>query len=240
MAQSSGSSDSGNDSLVDGTAEKEDVEEWAQNILEESFVEYVPPPPRRSQRSSSIASDDASNDSVGSPRSPRGFWHVNPGSPPDVLSDDGSVNWSPVMSSHTAIELGDEVPPLELEVAPVAGRRSVQFAEEVEHLLPDSTTLSPGGFMLPPAVIRTGSNETNKTGFNRQESNDSSGMRRCKSYSAFGRSGSMEDDQSKLHASAHPTNKAGSLEDQEHMRTYFLKFIDLVIARELRRVVTED
>ena len=116
MAQSSGSSDSGNDSFVDGTADADDVEEWAQNILEDSFVHvHAAPPSRRNQRSSSIASDDASNDSG---ESPRGFWRVRPGSPPDVMSDDGSINWSPMVSSHTTIELGEEVPPLVADPGP--------------------------------------------------------------------------------------------------------------------------
>lgn len=221
MAQSSGSSDSGNDSFVDGTAEQDDVEEWAQNILEESYVEYVAPEPRRNHRSSSITSDDGSNDSAGSPK---GFWRVRPGSSPDCLSDEGSVNWSPVMSSHTAIELGEEDPPLDLSCAPVSRRRSVQFADEVQNVQHHTTPPSGSSFMLPPAVIEAPSHGTTKIEFSRQESNDSNGMRRSKSYSAFGRSGSIDEDQSKIPKSANAANKTAPFDDRENIRTYFLKF----------------
>jgi hypothetical protein len=237
MAQSSGSSDSGNDSFVDGTADQDDVTEWAHYMLEDSFVHVVPT--RRNQRSSSIASDDASNDSCGSPR---GFWHVRPGTPPDVMSDDGSVSWSPVISHHTTIELGQEVPPLGIEFQPLERRRSVQFSEAVEPVLRDHHNSS-GEFLLPPAVIEAPFNQATKVSFNRQESSDSSGMRRCKSYTAFSRTGSMDEEQPKLVQSAGPSNvpnKRRSVEDQENMRLYFHKFTSLAIDRELRRVVTEN
>ena len=242
MAQSSGSSDSGNDSFVDGTVDQEDVEEWAHSILEDSFVHvHSTPPSRRNQRSSSIASDDASNDSCGSPK---GFWRVRPGTPPDVMSDDGSVNWSPVVSSHTTIELGEEDPPLALEFQPIERRRSVQFSEAVEHVPRRDILDSSREFLLPPAMIEAPSNEPAQVSFNRQDSTDSSGMRRSKSYTAFSRTGSMDEEHPKLVQSAGPvgsaTNKLNSVEDHEHMRLYFHKFTSLVIARELRRMVTEN
>ena len=233
MAQSSGSSDSGNDSCVDGVGDREEVDTWAHNILEDSFVQFTTPP-RRSQRSGSIESDDASNDSADSPR---GFWRVRPGTPPDVMSDDGSISWSPFVSSHTGVELGEELPPLDLEPQGTR-RRSVQFSENLEHHSPQSE------FLLPPAVIEAPASVTSHVSFQRQESNDSSGMRRSKSYTAFSRTGSIDEEHPKLVQSAGPTVHASpklkSLEDRENMRTYFLKFIDLVIARELRRVVIEN
>ena len=240
MAQSSGSSDSSNDSFASGTGEQEDVEEWAQNILEDSFVQ-IHASPRRSRRSSSIASDDASNDSSGSPK---GFWQVPPGTQPDVLSDDGSVNWSPIVSSHPAVQLGEEDPPLNVEETQSASRRrSVQFSENVEQINRDN--LSPeGSFLLPPAVIEARPSHASTVTFNRQESNDSNGMRRSKSYTAFSRSGSLDEDQHKLVQSAglvgQASSRLSSIEDRENMRTYFLKFIDLVISREMRRMVTEN
>lgn len=240
MAQSSGSSDSGNDSFVDGTADPDDVEEWAQSILEESFIQ-VDAAPGRSQRSSSIASDDASNDSCGSPK---GFWRVRPGTPPDVMSDDGSINWSPVVSSNTTtIELGQEVPPLGLEFKPLERRRSVQFSESIEHF-PHEHLNSPEEFLLPPAVIEAPSNRAAKVTFSRQDSTDSSGMRRSKSYSAISRTGSIDEEQHMLVQSAgrggNVSNKLNSVEGHENMRLYFHKFTSLVIARELRRMITTE
>lgn len=261
MAQSSGSSDSGTESFLDG-ADREEVDEWAINVLEDSFVQvHTISPPRRGQRSSSIASDDASNDSSGSPK---GFWRVRPGTPPDVLSDDGSVNWSPIQSTHTTVELGvelgEELPTLGLDEddvskepipttvglvehdlpskEPLQRRRSVQFADEV---VQDNHTTG-GSFLLPPAVIEARSNQPTTISFSRQESGGSMGMSRSKSYSAFSRAGSMDENDQPVvpfSASAGRSTAKLALEDQEHMRTYFLKFIDLVIARELRRMVTE-
>jgi hypothetical protein len=76
MAQSSGSSDSSADDI--DCPEKEDVEEWAQNILEDSFVNVSMhiSPPRRSNRSSSVGSDDGSSDSLSG--SPQGILACSP------------------------------------------------------------------------------------------------------------------------------------------------------------------
>ena len=145
------------------------------------------------------------------------------------------------MSSHTTIELGEEEPPLGSHA--IERRRSVQFSDAVEHF-PHGYSHGSGEFLLPPAVIEAPSNRATKVTFNRQDSTDSNGLRRSKSYTAFSRTGSMDEEQPKLVQSAAPIGagptKLNSLEDHEHMRLYFHKFTSLVIARELRRMVTEN
>jgi hypothetical protein len=241
MAQSSGSSDSGNDSFVSGTGDQEDVEEWAQSLLEDSFVHMHVTPPRRSRRSSSVTSDDASNDSSGSPK---GFWQVRPGSPPNGFLDEDSVNWSPEVTSHPTFQLGEEDPPLHAK-DPLSRRRSVQFSEKVDQINHESGPTEEV-FLLPPAVIEAPSTGlATTTAFKREDSSESNGMRRSKSYTPFTRSSSMEGDQHKLAQSAGLVGQGSSanmnsVEDREYTRTYFLKFIDLVISREMRRLVTEN
>jgi hypothetical protein len=91
---------SASDSSLDAgdvLVETEECEEWAASIIADVSVDQVPPLSRRDVRSDSIASDEASNDSLLS-SSPKGFWHVRPGTSPinrnDDDDDDESITWS--------------------------------------------------------------------------------------------------------------------------------------------------
>jgi hypothetical protein len=67
-------------------------------------------------------------------------------------------------------------------------------------------------------------------------------MTRSKSYSALSRKTSLETtgDAKLIHSAGPASPKLSLLEDHEHMRTYFVKFIDLVICRELRRLTQQE
>mmetsp|Transcript_19512 Transcript_19512/g.45604 ORF Transcript_19512/g.45604 Transcript_19512/m.45604 type:complete len:824 (+) Transcript_19512:609-3080(+) len=235
--------------------EKEEVDQWASSIIEDSFQAEFPCglPTSRELRSSSVSSDEGSLST-----SPKGFWHVRPGfasaAAAAALSDDddsGSINSfgtspevdpSPIMSSR---------------------RQSVTFADSP----PRSFLPSAGPFVRPPAAIvneapkSESPSQTKATKtlvgdmphsmiVTRQESVEtavsSGGMSRSRSFAAlsrrsFGRSfsstGSGRDsgDTPDRSAPLTATKRVGSFDDHEYYRTYFHKFIDLVIVREMAR-----
>lgn len=97
MIQSS-ASDSSSD-----TGEVEDCEEWAASLIMDVSLDKSISLLHTKQRSPSIESDNSSDS--GCSDSPKGFWHVAPGSSPDDdseasgASDDDTINW-------------EEIPPL--------------------------------------------------------------------------------------------------------------------------------
>jgi hypothetical protein len=273
MLQSSGS-DSSSDA-GEAMPDKEEVEEWAHNLIEDSFVAVHDMPiashhrsgggrASAGQRSSSISSDDASSDGSNLSSSPKGFWHVPPGKMPHDLSDDddGSFSWSPhmsprplsspVMDESSLLDLGM---PMVQQPVPMPSaatdesinpkrRQSVKFAEH--HLSPSAC-----GPFIPPATVQVSLGPHNMISLlgkvlepplARQDS--TSGMIRSKSYSALSRSSEDTDNDPSVGAvvpdALRPAmlSRRSSTEDDANMRTYFLKFIDLVIVREMTRLST--
>ena len=247
MAVSSASdSSTGDNGDGDATADTEECEEWAANVIADVSHEQIIPsiPIRRTYRSGSITSDDASSDS-GLSSSPKGFWTIRPGASPSspvAFSDDGS--WSPELSPHASSnDLQRALLPLPLNgtpkgESPTAGRRaSVKFVD----------SLSSKGPFIPPATVNVSEFKTNgptngsldgqevHLGLQRKDSN----MTRSKSYSALSRSLSAVSG-----SSGGSTDMLGPTrtpkpftKDYEHFRTYLIKFIDMVIVREMTAAV---
>lgn len=224
MAQSSGSSDSSSDVEKD-----EEVEQWAHSIIEDSFQAVVPIG-IRNPRSGSLSSDDGSLSS-----SPKGFWHVRPGSSEAALSDDEeslfSFGTSP-SEEHAFIPL-----PMALSGP---RRQSVTFSDQPISYLPST---SPS--FHPPASVNvfTKDDEPRQDEEPRKDEEPrllslpkratSEGMTRSRSFAALSRSFSSAGSSSSRNESSVTTR----LQDYEYYRIYFLKFIDLVIAREMARRV---
>jgi len=230
MAQSSASDSSSEaadaDGNQDGNVEKDECEEWAASVILDVSVDQIKIPSHRGHRSGSFISDDGSSDSLSS--SPKGFWHIRPGSSTLHCSDNDSVTWSPQASPHTSLHMRcseDLPPPVDIGVAaaPASLRPpSITFA-------PCAIGGAPGPFLSPPATVNVSALK-NKPGIAapipRRMDN---GMSRSKSYAAL--SAASTGANGVAHASA-PKQKKVDSEDYETYRKYFHKFIDLVIVRE--------
>lgn len=232
MANSSASDSSSGSDSIDGLAEPEECEEWAALIIADVSVDQIPTTTRRSNRSGSIASDDGSNDSMLS-SSPKGFWHVRPGASPlnhhddDDDDDDGSIQWSPRQSPRDTLGAAPFMSPpgkyFTLGANANAGtgqakRPSVSFAPI---RVPEKAEKP----FLPPSTVNV--SEFKSTG---------SQMIRSKSHSHLSRSMSVTSTSSSndMTLSKHPTPFS---EEYENYRKYYLKFIDLVVVREISAAV---
>lgn len=222
MVPSTASSDSSTES-VDAVNEKDECEEWAANVLADvRYSDIQINMTGRTHRSSSITSDDASSES-GLSSSPNGFWHVRPGMTSITAPrQEGSVVWSPQPSPRTS-DGGESRPtsPLELDSGSPKGKCIVKFAEP----------LSSDDPFVPPVTVSVSKFRSSvlhiPTAFHRSDS----GMTRSKSYSVLSRSfpsGAPSADCCKPFSCPKPSSG-----EYEHYRTYFLKFIDLVIVREI-------
>jgi hypothetical protein len=217
MAQSS-ESDSSSGLPADEEI-KEDCEEWAANVIA-SVRDSVNPRDigfRRSCRSGSDASDDFSVES-GSSQSPKGFWLTRPSDSPAAFSD-ASVQWenSPKITPRSIVSVADARPmsPLELDKMPNpnAIKPSVKFAVDLKTGL---------NGLIPPKTVNVVEYKAGR---------DGPTFPRSKSYSALSRATSAfsSEETSDLDIVA----SMSSSKANAHHRTYFLKFIDLVVVREM-------
>jgi hypothetical protein len=225
----SSASDSSTDTIdANAEAEREECEEWAATVIADVGVDQMMAA-RRSRRSGSIASDDGSNDSG----CQKGFWYIRPGSLPVGPSDDGSLSWSPHLSPRSSI--ADSSPildePLSLDDSARARTTTVRFVDALQN-----------GSFLPPTTVSVSKFKSNGMdlpfiGFSRQES----GMTRSKSYSALShsRSGLSCTSTNEMVASLMHRTKPFT-DEYENFHTYFLKFIDLVVAREMTAAVHQS
>lgn len=215
MAQSSASDSSMDEVLEDGAIEKEECNEWAASVILDVSVDADQViPTHRTVRSSSIASDDASSDSNLS-SSPKGFWHIKPGTSL-VGIDDGSICWSTGGSSPRVSGSGgsecSEPPPVNLDESQEFKSPTITFAN-----------LPPGPYLHPKTV--------NVSKFKASENKEhpllqrtESGMSRSKSYTALSQQADT--------ANKDVVHSKGCGDNYDTYRKYFHKFIDLVIVRE--------
>jgi hypothetical protein len=228
MAQSSASDESSD--VGDTETDQEEREEWAAAVIadvsmDQSMSMMHMQQQRRRSRSHSVAEDDSSVLSS----SPRGFWCVRPGSSSldDNSFDNDSFSWSPHASPHMLPRALHDFPKEDL-------RRMPDFTTSLgpETIAPPTVTFAESfssGFLLPPpATINV------TTSFKKpmvlptlQRKPSGGGIPRSKSYSAFsGISSSL------LTNSSSDFAKRVVVQKDDGWRTYFSKFVDLVIIRE--------
>ncbi|KAL7576757.1 hypothetical protein ACA910_005672 [Epithemia clementina (nom. ined.)] len=241
LAALSSGSDSSGDNNNDETKEdaKEEIEEWAHSIIEDSF--QIVPPPSISRHPRSESSDEGSS-CFGT--SPRGFWHVRPGSLDDDSfassfgDDSSSFGTSPPQSIHHFRSI-----PVPQTLDTNRRPTSVTFATD-EKEPEDEACLSPPTTVSVDSSKQEGlqASPTMTSRLQRMESNTS--IPRSKSYTSLSRRfsssnlSSVPSTTSKMQQKSTTSAAANYLdkaEEHEFYRTYFLKFIDLVIAREMAR-----
>mmetsp|Transcript_22723 Transcript_22723/g.52564 ORF Transcript_22723/g.52564 Transcript_22723/m.52564 type:complete len:362 (-) Transcript_22723:2520-3605(-) len=155
---------------------------------------------------SSEDSESSSDDTILSSSS-RGFWQTRPG---EHESDDDSVSWSPYSSPRASVDLSKTTalnPPYERSTP---FKSSVSFADSMRET-----------FLLPPPATIDVSDVAKSTEVLSRPClirRTSSGMSRSQSYSSFRSPNSKG------------TNKSVS---DGHWRSYFSKFVDLAIKREV-------
>jgi hypothetical protein len=221
LVQSSASDSSTGEVEADGNCEKDECEEWAASVIMDVSVDQLVPT-HRGARSGSIISDDASSDS-GLSSSPKGFWHVRPGA--SFHGDDGSINWSVHGSPRNSVAfLGSECS----EPAAANLDDSQDFKSPTVSF--SAFVIAPGPYLPPKtvSVSKFGSFDDNDFPMlHRTDSAASSGMSRSKSYSALPATGTSR------RSSINRAAKEMTEDNVENYRKYFLKFIDLVIVREM-------
>jgi hypothetical protein len=242
MIQSS-ASDSSSDA---GEVEREECDEWAAALIADvSLDKSISLLNTKSRRSPSIESESSSESGLSS--SPHGFWHIRPGSA-DYFDDDdfdddddGSVNWSPSTSPENIINLSASTFANEKRDSWTndASDRRVSIAMNVlepplkldgcRSNTPVKVSWGADALLIPPQSSHAGFKQEPSASFKRL---DSGGMTRSKSFSALTDS-SAKDKQ--------PWSRQLSfIQDPEQYRDYFLKFVDLVIVREIASSVARQ
>mmetsp|Transcript_31166 Transcript_31166/g.45622 ORF Transcript_31166/g.45622 Transcript_31166/m.45622 type:complete len:756 (+) Transcript_31166:646-2913(+) len=221
MAQSSGS-DSGSDAGV-STVEPEECEEWAAAVIADVTFEQCTPTSSRRIRSPSVESSTNDDDSVNLSSSPTGFWHIRPGSSvQDETSDEDSGTWSPHLTPSLPFgglrtsSVSFQVPPPELLLPPP----SVDFPP-LPLTFPDEKVSKPAPVLnnVSPPLMQT-------------PIQSGKGLSRSKSFSAI--SIGAETRTSDFCLSLRRPDRSGSLSSGDNdYRTYVLKFVDLLIVREI-------
>lgn len=236
MAQSSASDESSD--VGDAVTEQEEREEWAATVIadvsmDRSFSMMHLQQQRRRSRSHSVAEDESILSS-----SPKGFWCVPPGSSALDDSSFGSdcLSWSPRNSPRTVprhvLEVSTEdhsrisaLPRLLVTSGPeISKSPSVTFAE----------SFAVGNLLPPPGTVNvtTGSSCQNMGITSKVRRSSSGGISRSKSYSAF----TEGDRRSSLLSDVTSDHRMRCLQENDGWKSYFVKFVDLVIIRETASV----
>jgi hypothetical protein len=250
LAQSSASDSSSE--AGDGHCDKDLCYEWAAAVIQDVGVDpgkpvVIPATHRRTMRSGSIMSEE---DGLSS--SPKGFWHIRPGTNPlEDDDDDVSVTWSPCASPRTSsIAFSDRSdapsPMLPLDDA----QDMIKMAKPITVTF---ANIAPGPYLPPQNAIRVSPFKTDaSTGDYPFVQRSESGISRSKSYSALSVAGSAS---KKSSFSLHDRQSSGGSDEEQQRRRhnvsaamkdygenyevyrkYFHNFIDLVIVRETSAV----
>jgi hypothetical protein len=210
-------------------AEKEDFDEWAASVIANVSLDKSMSI-TKGKRSKSIDSEDSMDSSCLS-SSPKGFWHVRPGSPSCEFSDEESVSWSPSSPELCSVDIVDA--PLNCSIglddgndydfmlSPIFGDMEVETMEDHR----PTVTFAIGE---QKNCVAQSQDKKNPKLLGRADS----GLTRSLSYSALSNS-------SKLSPDALPISKKFPQplsKEYEQFRDYFLKFVDLVIVRETTAV----
>jgi hypothetical protein len=247
MIQSS-ASDSSSDT---GDGDREDCEEWAAALIADVSLEQSIALLHTKQRSPSIESDHSSDSGLSS--SPRGFWHIRPGSSPDSSEasqddDEGSVNWSPPSSptknfldlsaSSIMDDLRKSYNPFDQERRASINMPDMskeggdsmfqQFRNPAKVSFAVSLEPEPTDTKVEPAKFKHSNSDVGEP-FAHLSKRHESTMKRSQSYSAL--SSTMAEKVAAEEANTATKISRVSL-DHEQYRDYFMKFVDLVIVRE--------
>lgn len=232
LAHSSGS-DSSSDTGDIG-AEQEDCEEWAKALLADVSIDNGAAMIQQRMRSGSEASSSSSDDDASRlSSSPAGFWHIRPGSTRE--NDLADHTWSPYQSPRQSIEVPlsalptgfapeNLIPPLSLSRGS-SSRVSFKMSARDEQRMPQTID-------MPPLDLGPPKEESLAT-ISRQTSIAS--IKRSHSCSAFSFKSRDSSTQSRMHAGA---GRSLTIAD-EQARLYFLKFVDLLIVREMTAVIRQ-
>eukprot|EP00591_Stephanopyxis_turris_P000194 CAMPEP_0195520564 /NCGR_PEP_ID=MMETSP0794_2-20130614/17166_1 /TAXON_ID=515487 /ORGANISM="Stephanopyxis turris, Strain CCMP 815" /LENGTH=761 /DNA_ID=CAMNT_0040649947 /DNA_START=1368 /DNA_END=3654 /DNA_ORIENTATION=+ len=203
---------SGSDSSSDAGdvfADRKECDEWAASLIADVSMDVSGFELRN--RSLSEASLESDDDSEILSSSPKGFWHTRPGSPSDLTPK--NLSWSPCLSpkdSATVESLNSE--------SNIAD--NLKDSDDVEDEITETSPIS----VLPPlsasnimALCKSAVKAPN--GMSKGQC-----MVRSQSYSAFSfRTLSNESD---------TLRNASNNVNPDQVRTYTLKFIDLLITKE--------
>ena len=225
----------------DGVQENEDCDEWAANLLTNlnvsmdrsmsmSMSMILKESRTKDGRSPSLGSEDDSDE---------GFWHTRPGSPA-AMDDDSSWNLSPECSPIQV-----DVPPGALIPLPepslsVGGAGQESFRSPTVHFAEDA--LLDEEFEVPARNSLLGKDDPSKSKPS-PALPKADGMKRSQSYSAI--SGLQESSgRGLLSASVTATGTMRPPEpctkEFDQYRDYFLKFVDLVIVREVKAATAQS
>lgn len=243
MTQSAGSEESSSYSDV-AEDEKENPEDWAAELVNavslDTSTRFVTKP-----RSHSIESDSSSEDG--------GFWHTSPNSPEDSwdeesvsnIEDEESVNWSP-SSSPTTAKLGLSFMPTNLfdsgRIQSSGSRSSFEengatkaLQDLVPPRMPVRVSFANMNIDFNPDVQDEndcGESESSDKGIDIPIPKPLSRMGRSRSYSVLSSSSMSENQNSEERKTSRDTSFTQSYTENQY-REYYLKFVDLVVVREI-------
>mmetsp|Transcript_139 Transcript_139/g.180 ORF Transcript_139/g.180 Transcript_139/m.180 type:complete len:902 (+) Transcript_139:616-3321(+) len=193
---------------------------------------------RNRSTSESSSSSSESNSSSNSSKSPVGFWTVRPGSSFDDRStdeDDDSICWAPALS-HNPITSSKDTNLLSPHA--FSSSNLVKFVEETKTSSPEEDSNNADdefGPITPPTQV------TSFSAFKPLQKT----MYRSHSYAAFSSYPTGDFDrrptmfQSTLCQSTNVRARGSlsSTQEKDLFRTYFMKFVDLLIVRETERLI---
>ena len=200
----------------------EDCNEWAAELIAD-LTELKISPQARPNRSLSVGSDDSSADGIteGS-SSAKGFWVIAPGSVSAKQSEHDSVQWTPKISPRMPVQNLD-MEQLDLNLPFASDHDSAPESSHSQRFKSPTVSFAVNSHFIPPATVNVTNHKSDtlmlkvKDDVDSQKS-DNGRMIRSKSYSSLPSTKGM-------------SPYKGSVE-YETYRTYFHKFIDLVIVRE--------
>ena len=243
MIQSAGS-DSSSDTDEGGI---DGCDEWAAALIKNVSIDTNQKLMKTKPRSHSVESDGSSDSSAD------GFWQKSPGSL-NESDDESSINWSPASSPSREILEGSFLNESRMSYNPFEPARRSSFRRGDETL--DSSVASLSKIRTPTKVTFAGLstldqvsnvNHDDDPRFKHSNSDvgnkatplpgiQKSNMRRSQSYSALSSNMSSQTHNDDEKAALKKRSRTPSYSDEEY-KNYYLKFVELVIEREVTAAV---
>jgi len=209
-------SESGSD-IGDGDQDHDECEKWAALIIAGypvADLQVDDDDDNCSDRSLSSSYDSSSSSLSKLSSSPTGFWHVRPGS--NVVTTDNNHSWSPSTSPVNSILLNNTM---------------LRYNSSISSKR-DNSVAGNGVFIVDSLIVENVGLKSCDT--STMVKKKSTGMVRSQSFTALSSKPSIES----VPVSGSGLSYANTLgrvdEDYEQYHVYFLKFIDLLVEREIR------